>query len=490
MADDSGSLFRVVAKEGTFVFVGRMFELGISFVGAAVLANIFESGEYGALMLGFSIVGMVSQFVVLGLDSAIGRYLPRYEDAGRRRSVLITAYRVAVPIAVLVGMATAFGADWLATAVFQSPEIAPILRIFGLAIPFAAVVHLSIGAMQGTKQALHKSIVESVTLPGTRVTLALVAVAFGGGVVGATYGYALSFVIAGAVGTYYVVKNTSLIADADVKPMYTELLRFSIPLVLTAIMARILADVDTIILGIERTPSDVGIYRVAYPIAQLLQIGLSSATFILIPVFSELDSDEQGERMRRVYQVVTKWIVIGTLPLFIVVFLFPERVISLTFGAKYVAGATALSVLAVGFFLDGFIGPNSVVLTAIGRTREVAYDHVAGALLNVVLNLWLIPQYGVLGAAVATTISYTVMNGLYTVQMYRNWNSANNWCPDAAVRRRRRSDGYHLHSRHRIPSDERSRPRYDDGCLSDTLLRHRRSIRGHRTGGSPTGTGL
>jgi len=79
---------------------------------------------------------------------------------------------------------------------------------------------------------------------------------------------------------------------------------------------------------------------------------------------------------------------------FLVVVLFPEMVIRVTFGAEYDQRALALSVLAVGFFTHAVVGPNGNTLTSVGRTRLIMYDNVAVAVTNVTLNLLLIPGTG------------------------------------------------------------------------------------------------
>jgi O-antigen/teichoic acid export membrane protein len=119
------------------------------------------------------------------------------------------------------------------------------------------------------------------------------------------------------------------------------------------------------------------------------------------------------------FRVVTKWIVLSTLPVFLVFFLFPRLSISLTFGPQYTAGSTALSVLVFGFLANIAVGPAQQTLSSIGDTRSIMYASVFAAGLNVVLNFLFIPQYLYLGAAVATAISYGVLQSLYLLRLYQ-----------------------------------------------------------------------
>jgi O-antigen/teichoic acid export membrane protein len=123
--------------------------------------------------------------------------------------------------------------------------------------------------------------------------------------------------------------------------------------------------------------------------------------------------------MRRIYQLVSKWILFGTLPIFLVFLFFPATIIRYTFGSEYISGAFALSVLSVGFLVHSFAGLNGNSLISIGRVRAVMFDTTFAALLNLVLNIILIPQYSYIGAAIATTTCYILLNALFLIHLYR-----------------------------------------------------------------------
>ncbi|MFB6133599.1 MAG: flippase [Halanaeroarchaeum sp.] len=419
MAVSLDGAFRKLFKGGGVLFAGLVLELGVSFLAKVVIARVLGPVDYGAVSLGVTTLGLLSTLSVLGLHSGIGRYLPRYDDPGDRRGVLVSAFQIAVPVATVTGLLVAVFADPIATYAFTDPSTAPYLRVFGLAIPFAALMKLSVGAIQGTQTALPKVVVQNVTPPVTRFIAVGIAVVVGAGTLGIATAYALAYVVAALVGLYYVLTRTAITASVAPRRFHRELLVFSTPLIVTAAMSFVLSDLDTFMLGYFATTGAVGVYNVVYPIAQLLTVGLSSFGFLFMPIISELHADGDTEDMRRLYQVVTKWIFMATLPLFLVVALFPDMTIVVTFGREYMVGGTTLSLLAVAYFTHAIAGPNANVLTSIGRTRVIMWDNVAIAVLNAVLNVLLIPRFGFLGAGAATAISYVVLNLLYSAQLYR-----------------------------------------------------------------------
>ena len=92
--------------------------------------------------------------------------------------------------------------------------------------------------------------------------------------------------------------------------------------------------------------------------------------------------------------------------------------LELLFGARYMGAALALQILSAGEFVHTLVGPNGTTLTSYGKTTLLMIDAVLAAILNIVLNLLLIPRYGISGAAIATAISLAVSNVLVSGQLY------------------------------------------------------------------------
>ena len=88
-------------------------------------------------------------------------------------------------------------------------------------------------------------------------------------------------------------------------------------------------------IGAFASTGDVGIYNVAYPLSNLLTITLTAFAFIFMPTISELHSDGKIDEMKRTFEVVSKWILLATLPLFLILVSYPSLVIRNTFGPEY-----------------------------------------------------------------------------------------------------------------------------------------------------------
>jgi O-antigen/teichoic acid export membrane protein len=409
MADVS-RLAEILRSSGV-VFLGRVLELGISFLGAAVVARLFGRADFGSVTVGATLLSTVGSLMLLGTSTGVSRYLPRFDDLAARRGVIVSAFQLVLPAAVLVAGALFLFAEPVAALVFDDLSSVPVIRVFALAVPLSVVVDLSVSTAKGQKDSLPQVYVKNLGIPVTRILGIVWVLAVGGGIVAIAWAYWTAYAVAAALGLWYVVRRSGLSIPGGYEPMRRELLVYSLPLVGSVIAAQILGDVDTFLLWFFHEVGDVGVYGVVYPLASLLLVFQTSINYLTMPTISELHAEDRLDELHRVYQVVTKWTVMASLPAFVVIVLFPETVIRLTYGPDYVAGGTALSVVATGFFVTLFAGPARTATSSLGDTDVVMWVTAGAAVLNVALNLVLIPPYSFLGAAAATAVAYVVMNG-------------------------------------------------------------------------------
>lgn len=421
MDTDLNDIFRKLFKSGGIIFVGYIFDLSISFFAKAAIARILGPVDYGDVYLGITVLTLASTLCLLGLQNGVARYLPRFDKDADKLGIFLSATYIVVPLSILVGVFVVITAPFIADVVFPNSNTTRYIRIFGAVIPFAVVMKLTVGGIQGLNLATPRVVVENITLSLSRILFVVVAVLVGADAIGIAFAYALPYLIAAALGTYYVYRHLPTAVNDTPRIRSRELLVFSVPLVVSGGVSFLLNDLDTLMLGYYEDSFSVGVYNVIYPIAQLLMVFLSSFGFLFMPIISMFDSNNTNESDRNkeiVYRAITKWIFLSTIPILFVVVLFPSITIQYTFGSDYQSGSTTLVVLALAFFSHAVTGPNSGILAAIGETKIIMWDNFIVGFLNLVLNIMLIPRYGFFGAGVATAISYAFLNVLFSSQVY------------------------------------------------------------------------
>jgi len=191
-----------------------------------------------------------------------------------------------------------------------------------------------------------------------------------------------------------------------------KLFGFSAPLMISAVMSILLTRTDTLMLGYFQPSRIVGIYNAAFPLAQALIIVLSAFGYLYLPLISRLDRSNERDEIERVYELTTKWIYIVTFPAFALLVAFPNEIIAIVFGAQYAVDPFLLRILAIGFFTEAAAGRNRETLTSLGFPRTILLINGLAFVVNATLNLMWIPEYSYRGAAVASVISFILINFL------------------------------------------------------------------------------
>jgi O-antigen/teichoic acid export membrane protein len=305
-------------------------------------------------------------------------------------------------------------------AILHSNDLSAILRIMSITIPFSILSVTVLSIFRGFGVVEPKVYFSDVLQQILRISFFATVVFFGLALTGAAYAYLGVIVITSIALVVYAAKKVPTLVGKvrDYEPMRKELLYFSLPLFGRGILAIIITSTDKLMLGYFETPEAVGLYSVAVSLANFIPIVLTSLLFIYVPIVSQLYAKNHFEEIKRTYAVLTKWIFSAALPIFLIMFLFPDAVLNIIYGARYVQAGIALQILALGFFTHSFLGPNGATLVVMGRTKLVLMNALVRTIMNVVLNLLLIPPMGIAGAAIASAIALTTGNVLASIELY------------------------------------------------------------------------
>ena len=175
-------------------------------------------------------------------------------------------------------------------------------------------------------------------------------------------------------------------------------------------------------LGYFKSTEVVGIYSAVYPLVGFLSMIISSMGFVYIPVTSKLWGENKTESLGPIYQIMTKWCFMLTFPVFALMFVYPEFLLTKLYGAEYASGATVLRILALGFVTNSYFGFNYHTIIASGDSDFLMKCSVASAGINVLLNFILVPQYGMVGAAIASAVSFASIEVLMTLRTWKKQN--------------------------------------------------------------------
>lgn len=341
----------------------------------------------------------------LGLIAAASRSFFDYTDQqlAERRRVLSTALRISTLITVLATVVLIVFRDQVSTWLFGTTEGQLVALVAATLIPLNTFRYLT-EAMRLRFQAVHFLITTAIA-----VTLGAVLVIVVVGVY--KYGVESIFVVSlisnGVACLYglYIVRDTIL--GGFSRPELGTMLRYGLPLVPTTVLLWALALIDRVLLSRLADLDAVGQYAIALRLGGLLLLGVNAFQLALTPFFFSLFSKDAGlEKEARGRTLTYMTFIYGSAA--VLISLFAREVLHIVapaFGDSY----KAVMPLTFGTV---FYGLSSLLLLGISLARKtslvLAFTAVAAA-VNVILNVALIPPFGLVGAAVATGTGYAVL---------------------------------------------------------------------------------
>lgn len=405
----------LTAAAGLFEFVGRFFI-------AAILARALDASGYGIYNLAISTASIFVGISMLGLDDAMVRYVAiqmgRRDPSGVRGTMQL-GIGISAAIGVVLGLVLYLAAEPVAVGFFDEAELVPILHVFAFIVPFLTLSNCLLGITRGFGRVDQAAFAENVVQTIVRLALLSVLYVIGLDVFTAAVIFGIADVAASIVLIVFV-RRLLPYRPGQAPPPRREaraVFGFAIPIWISGLLNQFRSNVQTFALGAMSIAADVGIFSVAARVNGVSHVLYRSVIVAVKPSLATLYDQGETLRLRRLYSATTRWTLTVNLPFFLVMVLYPKEILSV-FGGSFVGGATALVVLAFGELAVAATGTCGSMIDMAGHTRVKVVNSVVWIALVVGSSVLLIPEWGVLGAAMATAISTGLINVIRTLEVW------------------------------------------------------------------------
>jgi len=387
------------------------------------MTRIFIPKDFGTFTLGYTIITFSLIFVLLGTHKALERFIPYFNgigEQGKTKTLIKSVFKFGVISSIIVSIILFFISDFLAIKVFNSPDLINVLKIICFALPFWTIIRLSSSSFIGFKELRYRIYFREIIRPVLKILFAILVLLIGLNLLDWSKLYVLAIFIT-AISSLWFIKKHIIPKLKDFKPSkvsFKNILSFSWPLTLSTTILIFLSQIDYIILGIYRSSSEVGVYKIYVSLIVIIGIVLTSFANIYKPVVSELVSKKQIKQVKSIYSWVTRWIInLNAFNLIIFLF-FGTSIITILFTKDYLTFPLALFILAIGKFLNSAFGPEGMTLEAFAKTKLVLLNALIMLLINLGLDILLIPKFGPVGAAIATSTAITIGGLIGLLEIY------------------------------------------------------------------------
>jgi O-antigen/teichoic acid export membrane protein len=413
-----------LAKGAGFSFVGQILSTGIKYGSQVALAWFLGVQAFGIYTLGLAIYQLGELFSRLGLELGAVRYASIYQSNGdvrRLKGILLQAVGLPLLSGLLLGSILYLSADAIAQTFSDEPKLTEILHLFAFAIPIGASGTSAAFASTGFQTTKYRVFAWDLLLPLANLLLIVLFGTIGLGL----WGTALAWLLASSVclifTLYFLYQLFPQIINQRIQPIFEskQLLSFSLPLSFGTLLWLVLIWTDILMLGYFRPASEVGIYRAASQTAFLMILFNRSLITMFTPMIAKLYGQGELTQMKQLFQTATRWNFSFTMPIFLVLAVTSKQILQI-FGTEFGTGWLLLIILAAGQLTRAGAGGLAMhMLTMSGHQYLKLYGDCLLAGINIVLNLLFIPQWGSMGAAIATCLSMAGVNLIQLAQVKR-----------------------------------------------------------------------
>lgn len=420
---ESASLETKLARGAIGSFGLKISFTGFAFLVSLILARTLGAAQYGVYAYILAWVNVLCIGVLAGLENVIIREVATGQARsawGVVRGLLRWSNRVVLALAVTIGLVAALAATGIARQV-NWPHL-PAFLIALILLPLMSLTRIRQSAMQGLQNVIAGQFPEAVIQPTIFIGLIAASHFVWRWTLSARSAFAL-YAIAAAVALVFgaaVLQFNLPPAAKQATPEYKprQWIKGALPLLLVSGVSVLNAQVAIVLLGAIKGSQTVGVYAITGRISDLIQFGLISVNLALAPVAARLWAQRDLPRLQLVVTKSIRAALIFTLAAGTILVVFGERLLSV-FGPEFPAGQPALVLLVIGQTVNVAMGPVALLLVMTGHERVLAISTCACGVLNIVLNVVLVPFWGLVGTAMSLAISLSVWNILLAVWIKR-----------------------------------------------------------------------
>ena len=411
------------------ILTGSSFAFGLNILGhlcgyvfILLITRNLGADAMGIFSLSYTVLVIFVVIGNLGFDTALLRFVADYSSTNRWdlvKEVYLKALRLIIPFSFLLTILLFYCSPYIAKYIFNKDHLSIYIKLISFGVLPLVLLGINAECLRGVKK-----IKESVFF--SKVSVVLVGTIIFSILIFYVKEYYLPIVIyvicivlmSILCWIVWMKKSRLSFSSYNDSLEYKTILSVSVPMLLSKSSLLLMAWTDTIILGIFRTEGEVGIYNVAFRVAILTSFTLPVIFSITAPKFASLYGIGETKELKRVFRISTKMVFWTSIPVLLTIFLFPSFILGM-FGSAFKEGVFALLILSFGYFIASIFGSAGHLLQMTGKQKIYLNIILIATIINIILNLVLVPVYGINGAALSTMVSMAFAHLLMVIFVYK-----------------------------------------------------------------------
>lgn len=401
--------FKEILSKGLSYILIRGFGIVISYAFTVYVTTTFGASVFGLFSIAISIFMIASVIGRLGVDIHLVKFYSiqnNINDVGLFYKTLLKSFFISAVISVIIYLFRFHIANDLFK--IPKPEVVPYLNWILLSIPFWSVTLICSSVSRAQKNIKWFSFISLVSRFLFSFIVLLILLSFVNEPITVAKAHFLGIIITSIIAVIHTVKGFKTVSFKSQTNSWV-FIKESLPMMLSSSILIFLGWMDTFVMGVFETDSNVGIYNVCIKIATITSFTLLAINSILAPKIAKSYSENDETNYKKLIRFSTKLNFLVSSAVIIGILVFNKLLLSI-FGEEFIKGQTILFILCAGQIVNSFSGSVGIILQMIGKQKVYQNFVISALLINLILTVILTPIYGGIGAATATVISMMFWN--------------------------------------------------------------------------------
>ncbi len=421
-------IFMDLFRKSFNVFIIKILSIFFGFIFTFYITQLYGADGMGFFALCQSILMISTLISLFGTDTSLVRFVSEnfyQQNYVKIKSVYLSVLKIVIPISLILSLVIFFSKSILSKFIFNISNIETGLFYSLIACLPLCLIHIHSESLRGMQKVELYSIIKYFLTPFFSIIL-LFMLYDDDNIYLPVLAYSISIIMTSVIGCFIWLNKSKIFSTQNIYTPIKDILKISFPLMVSSSMLLLLQWIDILILGYYESSSQIGIYNVAVKISMFGSIVLFSINSIVAPKISQLFNQKNIIELNKIVKISSRLMFFLTIPILIFILFFSEFILRF-FGEEFILGTACLNILIIGQLINVLCGSVGYILNMTGYQNIFKWIIFFSFIINVILNIVLIPFYGIFGAAIASMISLTLWNILSCIYIYKKFNISTIW---------------------------------------------------------------
>ena len=409
--------YSIFGRHIGYIIASQIAVLLLGLIQIPILTKGLGASLYGIFSVLSITISLISYTAVLGLSTGVIRFLPVEKDKSRLREGFLSAYFTVCLSAAVFSAVLLLFSDQFAAFILNDDGSAIYVRLTSILVLMNSVNIISMVFFRVLRQMGLYAII-TLIYHICEVGLIAAAILLGYKLTGVLGALIINGVLFNLILLIIILRRIGLSIPrfSDLKPY----LLYSLPLILNPVIIWIINSSDRYLVSYFAGVAATGIYSAAYVMGNYASFALTPLTIVLYPTVAKAYDEADMAKTKNYLRYSIKYLMMTTIPAAFGLSILARPLLTILTTPEFISGSIVVPFVAFGAVLFCLFQVCIYVVHLVKKTYWSLLLMSASAILNIVLNMILIPRLGILGAAVATFLAYGML-GIATVMVSRRY---------------------------------------------------------------------